>query len=112
MFLGPVLACLFSIFGFCIRYDDTPSIFRWLYHISYFRAAFHGLTYTVYGYNRKDLICPDEMLYCHYKEPTKLLGEMGIVDVNLWGNMSVIIAVSSLVHIATYLTIWLKLNKR
>lgn len=80
-----------------------------MYHISYFRAGFHGVTYTMFGFNRK-LICPDD--YCHYADPSKFLGEMDIVNINLWGNMSVIIAVSSLVHIATYLTIWLKLNKR
>lgn len=42
VFVGPCWACILSIFGFCLRYADTPSGFKWLYHVSYFRAAFHN----------------------------------------------------------------------
>lgn len=108
VFVGPVLACVLSVFGFCIRYSDTAPVYRWMYHISYFRAGFHGLLYSVY-YGR-ELPCTE--IYCHYKEPQKFLEEMEIIDVNLWANASVILATCGCVHIATYLALWLKLNKR
>lgn len=112
VFLGPVLACLFSVFGFCIRYFDTPYMFRWMYYLSYFRAGFHGLSYAVYGLPRPNLLCPSEDMYCHYVEPTKFLKEMDIVDINLWSNMTQIVAFSFIMHTATYFTLWRKLNKR
>ncbi|XP_022899881.1 ATP-binding cassette sub-family G member 1 [Onthophagus taurus] len=112
VFIGPVLACLFSIFGFCIRYYDTPVMFRWMFHISYFRAGFQGLVYSVYGLPRPNLYCPETELYCHYLEPKKFLTEMEVIDINLWSNISFIIVVSFLMHVATYAAVWFKLHKR
>lgn len=112
VFLGPVSACLFSIFGFCIRYFDTPIYFRWLFHVSYYRAGFQSIVYSIYGLNRDDLYCPEELYYCHYKEPTKFLKEMDMVDVDLVSNISVIVIIWSIMNAATYLTLWIKLHKR
>ncbi|XP_025835275.1 ATP-binding cassette sub-family G member 1-like, partial [Agrilus planipennis] len=112
VFLGPVVACLFSIFGFCIRYRDTPVFFRWLYHLSYYRAGFQSVVYVVYGLDREDLTCPDNIYYCHYLNPTKFLQEMDITDVNIASNMSLIIVIGCLMHALTYITLWFKLNKR
>ena len=112
VFLGPVIACLFSVFGFCIRYFDTPIFFRWMFHVSYYRAGFQGIVYSIYGLNRQKLDCPEEALYCHYSDPTNFLKEMDIMDVDLVSNISVIVVIWCLMHAATYLTLWIKLNKR
>lgn len=112
VFIGPVLACLFSVFGFCIRYYDTPVIFRWMFHISYYRAGFQSVVYGMYGLNRSALECPEELLYCHYKRPEKIIQEMGIDDVNLGANISLIVFVGCLMHVLTYISLWVKLNKR
>ncbi|GJQ74987.1 hypothetical protein Trydic_g9609 [Trypoxylus dichotomus] len=112
VFLGPVLACLFSIFGFCIRYLDTPVMFRWMYSISYFRAGFQGLVYSIYGLSRPKLYCPESAVYCHYQVPSDFLGEMDMEDVNLWSNISLIIIISFLMHAFTYAAVWFKLHKR
>ncbi|KAL3266495.1 hypothetical protein HHI36_010665 [Cryptolaemus montrouzieri] len=112
VFLGPVIACLFSIFGFCITYLNTPVYFRWIYSISYYRAGFHGIVYSIYGFHRSPLECPEEELYCHYSNPQKFLEEMGIVEVDLVSNISVIVAIWCLMHAATYLSLWFKLTKR
>ncbi|ENN83153.1 hypothetical protein YQE_00486, partial [Dendroctonus ponderosae] len=112
VFIGPVLACCFSIFGFCLKRSDTPAVFQWLFTVSYFRAAFHGVVVSVYGFNRKDLYCPEEELYCHYADPSKFLKEMDIVNIDLVSNISMVLFIWCLMHTATYLTLWLKLNKR
>ncbi|XP_066252275.1 ATP-binding cassette sub-family G member 1-like [Euwallacea similis] len=112
VFIGPVLACCFSVFGFCLRRMDTPYFFRWLFTVSYFRAAFHGMVMSVYGFNRADLLCPEEEMYCHYEDPSKFLREMDIVNVDLVSNISLVVFIWSLMHAATYLTLWFKLNKR
>ncbi|KAM0736705.1 ATP-binding cassette subfamily G member 4 [Formica fusca] len=110
VFAGPIIAVLFSIFGFCIRYIDTPHAFRWMFHISYFRAGFQSLLYTVYGFDRTDLKCDE--FYCHYKKPTKFLAEMDIVDVNVVNNLILILGIGVLMHLLTASALWCKLNRR
>ncbi|CAG9765475.1 unnamed protein product [Ceutorhynchus assimilis] len=112
VFIGPVLACCFSIFGFCLRRSDTPPMFRWLFGISYFRAAFHGVVVAVYGFNRKNLYCPEEEAYCHYEDPSKFLKEMDIVNIDLVSNISLVVFIWCLMNAATYLILWFKLHKR
>ncbi|KAG5320806.1 ABCG1 protein, partial [Pseudoatta argentina] len=110
VFIGPIIAALFSIFGFCIRYFDTPLAFRWMFYISYFRASFHSLIYTVYGYDRKDLLCDE--FYCHYKKPNTFLKEMEINDVNVINNLILILGIGVLMHLLTASALWCKLNRR
>ncbi|KAJ8947355.1 hypothetical protein NQ318_002881 [Aromia moschata] len=112
VFVAPVLACFLSVFGFCIRYFDTPPAFKWIFNISYYRAAFQSLVFSIYGFNRPHLYCPEEEMYCHYQDPTKFLAEMDMVQVDLVSNISLIVFVWCLMHAATYLTLWIKLNKR
>ncbi|XP_046603397.1 ATP-binding cassette sub-family G member 1 [Neodiprion virginianus] len=110
VFAGPIIAVLFSVFGFCIRYMDTPSYFRWIFHISYFRAGFHSLLYTVYGFGRKDLSCDD--IYCHYQKPNIFLNEMEINDTNVVNNFVLIVVIGVLMHLLTASALWCKLNRR
>lgn len=115
VFAGPIIAVLFSVFGFCIRYMDTPQGFRWLFHISYFRASFHSLLVTVYGNNRGNLYCestPDELNYCHYIKPTMFLKEMEIVNANVVDNLVLIVGIGVLMHLLTASALWCKLNRR
>ncbi|XP_039308326.1 ATP-binding cassette sub-family G member 1 isoform X2 [Solenopsis invicta] len=110
VFIGPITAVLFSPFGFCTRYIDTPHLLRWMFHISYFRAGFHSIIYTVYGYDRKDLKC--DKLYCHFKRPIIFLREMDIVNVNVVNNLALILGIFVLMHFLTISALWCKLNRR
>ncbi|XP_012288400.1 ATP-binding cassette sub-family G member 1 [Orussus abietinus] len=110
VFAGPIIAVLFSVFGFCIRYMDTPAAFRWIFHISYFRAGFHSLLYTVYGFDRMDLNCDE--IYCHYRKPTKFLKEMEINETNVVSNLVLIVGIGILMHFLTASALWCKLNRR
>ncbi|OXU31534.1 hypothetical protein TSAR_013250 [Trichomalopsis sarcophagae] len=115
VFAGPIIAVLFSVFGFCIRYMDTPSPFRWLFHISYFRASFHSLLITVYGNNRTKLYCeqePGELTYCHYMQPSQFLKEMEIIHGNVVNNLVLIVGIGVLMHLLTASALWCKLNRR
>ncbi|KAI2474025.1 ATP binding cassette (ABC) transporter subfamily G member [Diabrotica virgifera virgifera] len=112
VFIAPVLACFLSVFGFCIRAIDTSTMFKPIFFISYFRAAFQSVVYSIYGFNREILVCPIEEEYCHYKDPHKFLSEMDILDVDLVSNFILIVIVWCVMHAVTYLTLWLRLNKR
>ncbi|CAH0406881.1 unnamed protein product [Chilo suppressalis] len=110
VFLGPVVACLFSVFGFCLALKDTPLAFRWLHHISYFRAGFHVAVHSVYGFNRTKIHC--SKMYCHYITPQKFLVEMDMAEVDVGGNMALVLSITVLMHLLTCAALWYRLNKR
>ncbi|XP_045769048.1 ATP-binding cassette sub-family G member 1-like [Maniola jurtina] len=110
VFIGPVLACLFSVFGFCLALRDTPYAFKWLHHASYFRAGFHVAVHSIYGFNRTKMHCAKE--YCHYITPSKFLQEMDITSVDVGANMAIVLSTTVLMHILTCTTLWYRLNKR
>ncbi|KAJ2950124.1 hypothetical protein O0L34_g11472 [Tuta absoluta] len=110
VFIGPVLACLFSVFGFCLALRDTPWAFRWLHHISYFRAGFHVAVHSVYGFNRTKMHCAKE--YCHYATPSKFLVEMDMAEVDVGGNMALVMGTTLIMHVLTCTALWYRLNKR
>lgn len=112
VFLGPILAVLFSVFGFCTRYIDITPIFRWMWHISYFRAGFHGALNAIYGMDRSMLPCPDEIMYCHFRSPKIFLDFMMISDVSMTHCVLLMAGVIGTMHVLTALTLWHKLNKR
>ena len=110
VFLSPVLAVLFSTFGFNIFYRHIPEYFLWLYHISYFRVAFHSLVVIVYGKGRDILPCPD--LYCHYKYPEKFLDEIDLRDRDISENTIFLSSYGIVLHVCTVVLMWIKLNRR
>lgn len=85
-------------------------MFRWMFYISYFRASFHSLLHTVYGFDRMDLKCDD--FYCHYKKPTQFLKEMEIADTSVANNLILILGIGVLMHLLTASALWCKLNRR
>ncbi|GAB0089084.1 ATP-binding cassette sub-family G member 1 [Sergentomyia squamirostris] len=112
VFAGPVVAVLFSVFGFCNKYIDITPLFRWMWHISYYRVGFHGILNTVYGMNRKDLTCPDTAMYCHFKKSNVFLTEMMINDISMEGGIFMMSIVIVVMHMLTIGVLWVKLNKR
>ncbi|XP_004530368.1 ATP-binding cassette sub-family G member 4 [Ceratitis capitata] len=112
VFVGPILAVLFSIFGFCTRYIDITPIFRWMWHISYFRAGFHGALNAIYGLERPFLSCPNDTMYCHFRSPKVFLNYMMISDVNMADCVTLMVVVMAVMHTLTLITLWHKLNKR
>uniref|UniRef100_A0A146M7D3 ATP-binding cassette sub-family G member 1 n=1 Tax=Lygus hesperus TaxID=30085 RepID=A0A146M7D3_LYGHE len=111
VFLAPVFSCFFSVFGFTSKYTDITAPLRPMYNISYFRAAFQGSFLSLYGNNRSDLPCMEE-IYCHYKKPAKFLQEMGFDGFQPIPEVSYILAVGLLAYSLTAFTVWFKLNKR
>ncbi|XP_063235826.1 ATP-binding cassette sub-family G member 1-like [Bacillus rossius redtenbacheri] len=108
--IGPTIAVLFSMFGFNLFYRDIPWSLRWMFHISYFRAAFQGCIYSMYGYNRSTLDC--EVFYCQLKFPSKILEELDVGTVDVWSNFTTIVVIAVVMHVATVAVVWFRLNKR
>ncbi|KAH8263218.1 hypothetical protein KR044_006212 [Drosophila immigrans] len=112
VFLGPILAVMFSVFGFCTRYIDITPLFRWMWHLSYFRAGFHGALNAIYGMDRQFLDCPDSVIYCHFRSPKVFLKYMMISDVHMSDCLLLMGIVIGVMHLLTVITLWRKLNKR
>lgn len=86
-----------------------------MWHISYFRAGFHGVIDSVYGMNRSDLWCPPgtNMNYCHFRKPKVFLREVSITDgIDTDYNIYLMSGVILTMHLLTISTLWFKLNKR
>lgn len=112
VFLGPILAVLFSVFGFCTRYIDITPMLRWMWHLSYFRAGFHGALNAIYGMDRPFLECPENIMYCHFRSPKVFLKYMMISDVHMSDCIMLMGIVIGVMHLLTIITLWRKLNKR
>ncbi|XP_062548938.1 ATP-binding cassette sub-family G member 1 [Armigeres subalbatus] len=112
VFIGPILAVLFSVFGFCTRYVDITPLFQWMWHISYYRASFHGILNSVYGMNRNDLYCPETQIYCHFRNPVLFQKDMDIEHVDMEKNFILIVSIVITMYIGTLFVLWYKLNKR
>lgn len=112
VFIGPILAVLFSVFGFCTRYIDITIMFRWMWHISYFRSGFHAILNSVYGDDRPFLDCPESAIYCHFKSPKVFLDFMMISDSTLGDSVSLMMTIIVVMHTLTLSALWYKLTKR
>lgn len=112
VFVGPVVAVILSMFGFNIYYKDTTPYFRWLFNISYFRASYHGMMSSLYNNDRGLLDCPENMVYCHFRKPSKFLENLDIMNVDIYGNIGYILSLGVVMYIATYIAIWVRLHRR
>lgn len=79
MFVGPALTVplmLVAVQG--LGSPDPLPIYRTLVmYLSYIRYGLEALIISTYGYNRENLPCPPEEVYCHYRVPRELLRAMG-----------------------------------
>lgn len=70
MFVGPVAAVplmLLAVYGIGSGDEAPPLIWRLARSCSFMRYGLEGLIVAIYGPPRDDLICPDDVVYCEYK---------------------------------------------
>ncbi|XP_073990820.1 ATP-binding cassette subfamily G member 4 isoform X2 [Rhodnius prolixus] len=91
IFWGSVLLAIKTLLaGFLAIFTHMP---RFLYYTSYanfMRYSLEALTITMYGNGREKLPCPEDMLYCHFAYPEKLLSEIGMEKVDYWTDAGVL----------------------
>ncbi|XP_067010233.2 ATP-binding cassette sub-family G member 1 [Anabrus simplex] len=112
VFVGPIVLVALSMFGFNVFKRDIPYSLMWLYHISYFRAALHGMMDSLYTLRRPELPCPKDMIYCHYRFPGKLMKDIDIQDVDVGANMAMICGMGLLLYSLAVFSVWIRLNRR
>nr|CAD7459474.1 unnamed protein product [Timema tahoe] len=84
-FLGPTLTVPIMMFaGFGINLRDMPVYLHWGTYISYLRFSLEGIIAAIYGDDRAVLDCPEHIIYCHYKHPSKFLHEIAMNGDMFW----------------------------
>lgn len=53
--------------GFLVFFRHMQTVMYYLSYTSVLRFALEGTVIAVYGNNRTNLYCPEDVLYCHYK---------------------------------------------
>jgi hypothetical protein len=74
---------LLSVYGIGSGKDNIPIFIRFCMYFSYLRHSLEGIIQSIYGFNRGDMVCPDDEKYCPYQKPDFLLKIMGFEDLNI-----------------------------
>nr|CAD7400399.1 unnamed protein product [Timema cristinae] len=109
-FLGPTLTVPIMMFaGFGINLRDMPVYLHWGTYISYLRFSLEGIIAAIYGDDRPVLDCPEHILYCHYKHPSKFLHEIAMNGDMFWIDLGALSTMVVLGRAAAYFLLRWKL---
>ncbi|XP_063531758.1 ATP-binding cassette sub-family G member 1-like [Cydia strobilella] len=105
VFLGPALSVplmLLAVYG--IGYGDTPAPLFWRLAraCSFMRYGIEGLVVAIYGPPRDDLICPNHVDYCEYKNAKYFVKLMGMSGVSFWTDLGVLLLMLCAMNMAGY----------
>lgn len=94
MFTGPCLLVplmLLSVYNIGGGLATVPKYMRVLMSVSYLRYGLEGIIDSIYGFNRGDMTCPDEEVFCPYKKPSFLKQIMGFEEVDFFVSLIALI---------------------
>ncbi|XP_061730002.1 ATP-binding cassette sub-family G member 1-like isoform X2 [Cydia pomonella] len=105
VFMGPALSVplmLLAVYG--IGYGDTPAPLFWRLAraCSFMRYGIEGLVVAIYGPPRDDLICPDHVDYCEFKNVKFFVKLMGMSGVSFWTDLGVLLLMLCAMNLAGY----------
>ncbi|KAF5299606.1 hypothetical protein FQA39_LY11521 [Lamprigera yunnana] len=110
-FLGAIsIAFMLTLAGFLVFLTHMSTPFYYLSYISYLRYGLEGLVYSVYGDGRGKIPCPEDILYCHYTSPPKLLKEIGMANVDFWSRAGILFGIIILFRVLAYCTLRRKIS--
>ncbi|TMW51269.1 hypothetical protein DOY81_003655 [Sarcophaga bullata] len=91
-FIGAIISCFMLMFsGFLILLVHMSNIMRIASYISPLRYGLENMILSMYSNNRADTICPDNVLYCHFKNAATVLKTVGMETDNYTMNLCILI---------------------
>ena len=67
-FIGAIISCFMLMYsGFLILLVHMSNVMRIMSYISPLRYGLENMILSMYSNNRADTLCPDNVLYCHFK---------------------------------------------
>ncbi|CAG9785417.1 unnamed protein product, partial [Diatraea saccharalis] len=105
VFLGPAVSVplmLLAVYG--IGYGDIqpPFIWKMARSCSFLRYGIQGLVAAIYGPPRDDLICPQNVDYCEYKNVRYFVKLMGMTGVSFWADFGILLMILCAMNLAGY----------
>ncbi|KAI5636161.1 ABC transporter domain-containing protein [Phthorimaea operculella] len=108
---GPLFIMPFVVFsGFFLLYADAPFFVRWMFHVSFLKHGFVLIAIGIFGMDRPKLECHE--FICRYKYPKQVLIEYDMVNENIWTAMIVLMFLSVIVNVATYVILKIRLRSK
>ncbi|KAG6445632.1 ATP-binding cassette sub-family G member 1 [Manduca sexta] len=105
VFLGPALSVplmLLAVYGIGSGDNPLPIVWRLARACSFLRYGIEGLVAAIYGPPRDDLICPDHVDYCEYKNVAYFVHLMGMSGVSFWADFGVLMGMLLAMNLAGY----------
>ncbi|XP_075974130.1 ATP-binding cassette sub-family G member 1-like [Anticarsia gemmatalis] len=105
VFLGPSLSVplmLLAVYGIGYGDDPVPTIWKLARSCSFLRYGIEGLVAAIYGPPRNDLICPDHVEYCEYKNVAYFVKLMGMTGVSFWTDFIVLVCMLIAMNLTGY----------
>ncbi|XP_075152182.1 ATP-binding cassette sub-family G member 1 [Haematobia irritans] len=97
-FVGAVTTCFMLIFsGFLILLNHMSDFMRMISYLSPIRYGLENMVLAMYSNNRQDTVCPEDVLYCHFKNAATVLKSFGMENGNYGMNLAVL-AVQVLIY--------------
>ncbi|CRK94326.1 CLUMA_CG007841, isoform A [Clunio marinus] len=92
-FFAAVLSCFMIVLsGFLVLFKHMPKMLQFISDTSILKYSLEACVVTVYEIDRKDLQCPEDVLYCHYRKPETILKELGMENGDYVSNVIKLIA--------------------
>ncbi|XP_011553589.3 ATP-binding cassette sub-family G member 1 [Plutella xylostella] len=105
VFMGPALSVplmLLAVYGIGDGDNPSPLFWRLARACSFLRYGLEGLVSAIYGPPRNDLVCPDDVDYCEYKNVAYFVKMMGMSGVSFWLDVGVLALMLLAMNLAGY----------
>ncbi|KAJ8721694.1 hypothetical protein PYW07_002469 [Mythimna separata] len=105
VFMGPAMSVplmLLAVYGIGSGDDPLPIVWRIARACSFLRYGIEGLVAAIYGPPRDDLICPEHVDYCEYKNVAYFVKLMGMSGVSFWVDFGVLVFILLAMNLTGY----------
>lgn len=105
-FIGAILTCFMLIYsGFLILLRHMSSVMQLVSYLSPIRYGLECMVLSIYSNNRENTICPNNVMYCHFKNPSTILRAFGMENGNYGFNILMLLLQVSIFKCVAYFTL-------